>query len=89
MMTERDTVQAIRRILDAHGQLTVEARLIRTGDDLFAKGLTGLAAVDVLLALEPLFGITVPSAMMSRRNVASIDAIMGCLRTLMPQSLAA
>ncbi len=89
MTTERETVQAIRRILDAHGRLSVEARLIRAGDDLFAKGLTGLAAVDVLLALEPIFGVTVPSAMMSRANVGSIDAIVGCLRTLLPQSLAA
>ena len=89
MMNEREKVQAVRRILDTHGRLTVEARLIRQNDDLFAKGLTGLAAVDVLLALEPIFGVTVPSTMMSRRNVGSIDAILGCLRTLLPQPLAA
>ena len=89
MTTERETVQAIRRILDAHGRLSVEARLIRQGDDLFARGLTGLAAVDVLLALEPLFGITIPASMMSRRSVGSIDAIVGCLRALLPQPMAA
>ena len=74
MNNERETVQMVRRILDAHGCLDVEARLIRNGDDLFARGLTGLAAVDVLLAVEDAFGITFPPAMVARSSVKTIPA---------------
>ena len=89
MMTERDMTQTIRQLLDAHGRLTVQARLIRTGDDLFARGLTGLAAVDVLLAAEAAFGVTFPPTMMARSSISSIDALLGCLHRLQAQPLAA
>lgn len=86
---ERETVLAIRRILDRCGGLTLEARRIRTADDLFAKGLTGLAAVDVLLAVETTFGVAFPPAMLNRQTVASIDSLLACMRALQAQPLAA
>lgn len=89
MMNERDSIQTIRQLLDAHGELRVKARLLRTSDDLFARGLTGLAAVDVLLAAEAAFGVTFPPSMMARSSIASIDALLGCLRRLQTQPLAA
>lgn len=86
---ERDTVQMIRRILDTHGCLDAEARLIRTHDDLFARGLTGLAAVDVLLAVEDALGITFPPAMVARSSVKTIDTLIACAKRLQVQPLAA
>lgn len=89
MTSDRDRTLAIRRILDEHGQLSVQARSIRNSDNLFARGLTPLAAVDVLLAIEAAFGVLFPSSMMARSSVASIDAILSCLRTLQARPLAA
>lgn len=86
---ERETVLAIRRVLDRCGGLSVPARRIRTADDLFAKGLTGLAAVDVLLAVEALFGVTFPPAMLNCRTVASIDSLAACIQAVQTQALAA
>lgn len=88
-MNERDMILTIRQLLDAHGQLRVPARQIRNGDDLFARGLTCLAAVDVLLAAETAFGVIFPSAMMARSSIASIDTLAGCLCRLQAQPLAA
>ena len=89
MVSERETVLAIRRILDRCGGLTMEARRLREGDDLFTRGLTGLAAVDVLLAVETTFGVIFPPAMMCRQTVASIEALASSLRSLEARSLAA
>lgn len=88
-MNERDMILTIRQLLDAHGQMTTPARLLRNGDDLFARGLTCLAAVDVLLAAETAFGVTFPSSMMARSSIATIDTLAGCLRRLQAQPLAA
>ena len=89
MVSERETVLAIRRILDRCGGLDVEVRRVRAGDDLFARGLTGLAAVDVLLAVETAFGVVFPPAMMCRKTIASIDTLLQSIRTLQAQPLAA
>lgn len=88
-MNERDMTLTIRQLLDAHGLLRVPARLIRNGDDLFAAGLTGLAAVDVLLAAETAFGVIFPPSMMARSSIATIDTLAGCVRRLQAQPLAA
>ena len=89
MSTDRETALAIRQILDTHAGLSAPARVIRSHEDLFAKGLTGLAAVDVLLAVEAAFGVIFPPAMMARRTVGSIDALIESLRSLQAQRLAA
>ncbi len=82
-------MKAIRAVLDARAGLSVPARRIRTGDDLFALGLSGLAAVDVMLAVEAAFGVEFPKAMLRKANVQSIDVLMGCLRALQKRPLAA
>ena len=89
MASEREAVLTVRRILDQYGQLTVEARVLRVDDDLFARGMNGLAAVDVLLAAETAFGIVFPSSMMARSSVQTIRALLGCIRRLQAHPLAA
>lgn len=86
---ERESVSTIRAILDAHAGLSKPVRRVRRADNLFSLGMTGLAAVDVMLAVEAAFGVAFPSPMLCKSNVASIDAILSSLRKLQARPLAA
>jgi acyl carrier protein len=86
---QRELLKTIREALDSYGHLTVEARRVRDKDDLFSLGLTCLAGVDVLLAIETALGIMLPASAMARNSVASIQAIADCIGKNMGQPLAA
>jgi acyl carrier protein len=67
----------IRVVLAAHGKLGIDAARLGDGDDLYAAGLTSLASVNVMLALEAEFDVEFPDQMLNRTvfsSVASIDA---------------
>lgn len=65
----------IRAILAAHGRLGVEAANLAAGDDLYAAGMTSLASVNVMLALESEFDIEFPDTMLNRSAFSSVAAI--------------
>jgi acyl carrier protein len=66
---------AIREILARHGRLAVDVAGLRDGSDLYNAGLTSLATVNVMLALENHFDIEFPDALLSRKTFASLEAI--------------
>jgi acyl carrier protein len=72
----------IREVLDAHGRLPVGASTLKEGDDLYQRGLSSHASVNVMLALEDAFDVELPDSMLRRETFRSIEAIRGALGTL-------
>ncbi len=66
---------AIREILARHGRLSVDVHSLEDDGDLYAAGLTSLATVNVMLALEDHFDVEFPETMLSRKTFASLEAI--------------
>lgn len=79
--TDQSTlVPEIRDILSQHGRMTVEK--LQEGDDLYNAGLTSLATVAVMLALEDKFNVEFPDTMIGRRTFKSIESIADAIRQL-------
>jgi acyl carrier protein len=70
-----EKLDRIRVILLKHGRLGKHAMELAENDDLFAAGMTSLASVNVMLALESEFGVEFPDQMLSRSMFMSIGAI--------------
>jgi acyl carrier protein len=58
-------------------------------DDLYAAGLSSLATVHVMLAIEDEFGIEIPDRMLTRRLFSSIDALAAAITELRRSQAAA
>ena len=67
--------ERLREIASQHGRLSVPVEQIDDRSDLYDAGLTSLATVGLMLALEDEFDIEFPDAMLSRKTFQSIDAI--------------
>ena len=79
-MTQFDTqstvdTEAIRAVVAQHGRLTVNVSELDVDCDLYSTGLTSLATVGVMLALEDRFEIEFPETMLSRSTFRSISSI--------------
>jgi acyl carrier protein len=75
---ERDAVShvaAIRDLLARHGGLAVNVHSLQNDSDLYLAGLTSLATVNLMLALENHFDIEFPDSMLSRKTFASLESI--------------
>ncbi len=70
-----EEVKAIREILAQHGRLSVDIGSLDEKSDLYAVGLTSLATVGIMLALEDRFDIEFPESMLSRKTFKSVSAI--------------
>ncbi len=65
----------LRSILQSAGGLVVPAADLDADADLFAVGLSSLATVRVMLAIEQEFGIEFPDILLTRRTFRSIAAL--------------
>ena len=74
------TLTRIRSVLQKHGKLGTDATQLSETDDLYAAGMTSLASVNVMLALESEFGIEFPDQMLNRSMFISVAAIEAALR---------
>lgn len=72
----------IRSLLAETVKLRVEADALAVTDDLYAAGLSSLATVDLMLALEDRFEIEFTSAWLNRRTFASIAALCVAVRAM-------
>jgi acyl carrier protein len=72
----------IRAVLAAHGRLGTDAMQLGEGDDLYAAGLTSLASVNVMLALEAEFDIEFPDNMLNRSVFSSVGTIEAAVRKI-------
>ena len=75
-------INAIREILALHGRLSVDVRGTDIESDLYNLGLTSLATVGIMLALEDRFDIEFPESMLSRKTFKSIAAIAEAVSSL-------
>lgn len=73
---------AVRDVLAQHGRLTVDVRTIDEDFDLYGAGLTSLATVGIMLALEDRFEIEFPESMLSRSTFRSVAAIADAVANL-------
>ena len=77
MMTEE-----IRAVLGTTGWLQADIGTLADDADLYAAGLTSLASVNLMLALEEKFDIEFPERMLRRKTFESIAAIRSAIGEL-------
>ena len=75
-------LETIQRLLDENGDLRVPAPHLAPDADLYRAGLTPLAAIRLMLALEREFNVKFPEHMLNRQSTSSIRAICSCVRKL-------
>lgn len=71
--------ERLRTILGEVGGLNVPIGQVGGDEDLFGVGLTSLATVSLLIAIEEEFGIEVPDALLKRETFRSIDVLLGVI----------
>lgn len=76
------SAQIIRGILERHGRLSVPIDELSDDSDLYHAGLTSLATVSLMLALEEEFDVEFPDSMLGRKTFGSIDAIVDAIDVL-------
>ena len=74
--------EEIRAILGTTGWLQADVGTLGDEDDLYAAGLTSLASVNLMLALEDKFDVEFPERMLRRRTFESIAAIRAAITEL-------
>lgn len=72
----------IRQILLQHGRLSGDTQPFGDEADLYSKGLTSHACVNVMLALEARFDIEFPDRMLKRGIFRSVSSIRDAIQEL-------
>lgn len=75
-------VESVREIVAQHGRLGVPVSELADDGDLYSAGLTSLATVGLMLALEDAFDIEFPDSMLSRKTFASIASLAAAVQAL-------
>jgi acyl carrier protein len=74
--TTPDTIgSAMRTLLAQVGRLRADPTTLPADADLHAAGLSSLATVDLMLAIEEHFGVEFPDRLLNRRTFGSIAAL--------------
>ena len=76
------TEQLIREIVSQHGKLSSSTDDLKLGDDLYNAGLTSLATVGLMLAIEDEFDIEFPDSLLNRKTFSSIQSIQEAVEDL-------
>ena len=76
------STEQVRKILEEHGRLSTPVVELKDDGDLYNAGLTSLATVSLMLALEEEFDIEFPDSMLSRKTFGSIEAIVEAVEEL-------
>jgi acyl carrier protein len=74
--------QEIRRVLEAHGRLTVDAGSLPEDADLYQAGMSSHASVNVMLGLEDAFDVEFPDRLLKRSVFESIASIAAAVEEL-------
>ncbi|HUD69468.1 MAG TPA: acyl carrier protein [Acidimicrobiales bacterium] len=72
----------IRQVLKAHGRLPTSTSQLKDDDDLYERGLSSHASVNVMLALEDAFDVEFPDSLLRRGTFRTIAAIREALESL-------
>ena len=76
----------IRDVLAAHGRMEVDPRDVDDQADLYELGLTSLASVNVMLALEEAFDIEFPDEVLKKSTFESVHNIAQVVESLVKLS---
>lgn len=79
-MSDVDT--SIRKILEVHGALPGAGHALDDDDDLYQRGLSSHASVNVMLALEDAFDVEFPDALLRRDTFRSVASMRSALESL-------
>lgn len=74
----------VREVLVKHSGLGDRVTGVDAGENLWQLGMTSLASVQVMVALEETFGVEIPDDMLRHATFASVDNIVSCIRSLSP-----
>jgi acyl carrier protein len=77
-----DLDTTIRTVLEQHGRLSVPPSSLRDDDDLYERGLSSHASVNVMLGLEDAFDVEFPDSLLRRDTFRSVAGIRGALESL-------
>jgi acyl carrier protein len=77
-----DTDLKIQNVLETHGRMSVDVEKLTDKDDLYDKGLSSHASVNVMLALENEFELEFPDELLRRETFESLSAIRAALGSL-------
>lgn len=80
---------ALRRILAESARLDIAPDTLADDADLYAAGLSSLATVHVMLAIEDEFDVEIPDRMLTRRLFSSIDSLAAAVTELQQAKAAA
>ena len=72
----------LQKLLGDLGTLACDTAELTPETDLYATGLTSLASVDLMLAIEQDFGFLFPDDLLNRRTFGSTGAIAAVIRRL-------
>ena len=72
----------LRDIVARHGRLSVPIDQLTDRSDLYPAGLTSMATVSLMLALEDAFDVEFPDALLHRRTFRSIEALAEAIEGL-------
>ena len=78
----------LREILRRFGRLSIDIDLIGRDDDLFNAGLSSLATVNIMLAVEEAFAVEFPDHLLTRRSFQSISTLENVVTSLKLSTLA-
>jgi acyl carrier protein len=77
-----DVDATIREVLATHAHLATPAAGLKPDDDLYQRGMSSHASVNLMLALEDAFDLEFPDSLLRRDTFRSISAIREALETL-------
>ena len=75
-------LSVIRNIVVQHGRLSADAAGLTPDSDLYRAGLTSLATVGVMLALEDHFDVEFPGTMLNRKTFSNLESISAAIDQL-------
>jgi acyl carrier protein len=77
-----DVAASIREVLATHGHLAVSIAHLKDDDDLYQRGLSSHASVNLMLALEDAFDVEFPDSLLRRDTFRSVASIREALESL-------
>jgi acyl carrier protein len=81
-VTESVDIAAIKAIVLQQVGLTIDPATLTEDSDLYALGLTSLATVGLMLALEERFDVEFPESLLGRATFRSISSIAAAIAKL-------
>lgn len=72
----------VRQILAEHAGLKVDIGALDPKDDLYVAGMSSRASVSVMLAIEAMFNVEFPDAMLRREVFGSINAMCEAIQVI-------